>query len=188
MSKIKYVKSRAILDSRGIPTIETDIILNKGFGRVSVPSGASVGTHEVLELRDNGTPYHGKGVEKAVENVNKILGPNLIGKDVEAQKELDSLMCNLDGTSRKSKLGANAILSCSLAIAVAAAKDRKIPLFKYIGELTNTKTDLLPVPAMNVINGGVHAGNDLDIQEHMILPVGAKSFRESIQMGAEIYF
>lgn len=185
---IKKVKSRAILDSRGNPTVETDIILENVHARAAVPSGASVGTYEALELRDGENAFHGMGVNKAVQYVNKILGPKLIGKDVRNQEELDSLMCTLDGTHRKSRLGANAILSCSLAIARAAATALKIPLFKYIGQLTKNKSNLLPVPAMNVINGGRHAGNNLDIQEHMVLPIGAKSLKESIQMGVEVYF
>ncbi len=188
MFKIKDVKSRMILDSRGNPTVETDVVLKTGCGRAAVPSGASIGTYEALELRDGGNNFHGQGVEKAVENVNKILRPKLIGQNVENQEELDFLLCKLDGTLRKLRLGANAVLSCSLAIASAAAAVKKMPLFKYIGELTNTNADLLPVPAMNVINGGVHADNNLDIQEHMILPLGAKSFKESVRMGAEIYY
>jgi len=177
-----------ILDSRGNPTVETDIILKKVIGRAAVPSGASVGSYEVLELRDGGPAFHGMGVEKAVQNVNKIIGPKLIGKDVRDQKELDLLMCKLDGTIRKVRLGANAILSCSMAIAGAAAAAMNVPLYVYIGKFTNNKSNLLPVPSMNVINGGRHADNNLDIQEHMILPIGAKSFKESIRMGSEIYF
>jgi enolase len=186
--EIREVRSRAILDSRGNPTIETDVYLSNTFGRAAVPSGASVGTHEALELRDNDQAYHGKGVDKAVHNVNSILGPKLIGKDIREQSELDSLLCTLDGTTRKDKLGANAILSCSLAIARAAAASNNISLFKYLGELTQNKSNILPVPSMNVINGGQHAGNDLDIQEHMILPIGAKSISEGVQMCSEIYF
>jgi len=185
---IEQVKSRAILDSRGNPTVETDIILKNIHARAAVPSGASIGTYEALELRDGENAFHGMGVDKAVQNVNEILGPKLIGKDVRNQEELDSLMCTLDGTHRKLRLGANAILSCSLAIARAAAAAMKIPLYQYIGRLTKNKSNLLPVPAMNVINGGRHADNNLDFQEHKIFPIGAKSFKESIQMGVEIYF
>ena len=188
MYTIKNVKGRSILDSRGNPTIETDILLNNAFGRAAVPSGASVGTYEALELRDGDSAYHGKGVDKAVKNINEILGPKLIGQDVRNQEELDSLLIKTDGTSRKSRLGANAILSCSLAFARAAAAAKEIPLYEYIGQLTENKNYVLPVPAMNVINGGVHADNDLDVQEHMILPIGAKSFKESMQMCSEIYF
>jgi enolase len=187
MYKIKKVKSRAIIDSRGNPTVETDIILKNAIGRAAVPSGASVGTYEVLELRDGGKEFHGKGVEKAVKNVNEVLGPKLIGKDVRNQEVLDELLCKTDGTIRKKHLGANAVLSCSMAIAVAASAAEKISLFRHIGKLTKNKATLLPVPAMNVINGGAHAGNNLDIQEHKIFPVGARSFKESVQMGSEIY-
>ncbi len=182
------VRGRSIIDSRGNPTVETDIILKNAMGRAAVPSGASVGTYEALELRDGGSAFHGLGVNNAVRNVNEIIRPKLIGKDIRKQKELDSFLCKLDGTLRKIRLGANTILSCSMAITSAAAASKKMPLFRYIGQLTDNKANLLPVPAMNVINGGIHADNDLDIQEHMILPVGAKSFKESTQMGIEIYF
>jgi len=187
MFTIQAVKARQILDSRGNPTIETDIILKAHQGRSAVPSGASVGTYEALELRDNEKAYHGASVEKAVKNVNEIIAPKLIGRDVRTQKELDKLMCELDGTDRKTKLGANAILSCSLSIACAASSASGLELFEYIGNLTNNESKTLPVPSLNVINGGRHADNDLDIQEHMILPIGAETFKESIQMGAEIY-
>lgn len=188
MYTIKSVKSRAIIDSRGNPTVETDVILETNYGRAAVPSGASVGTHEALELRDNSSSFHGKGVENAVKNVNEVIGPKLIGRDVRNQEELDSFMIALDGTERKERLGANAILSCSLAIARAAARIQNVSLFKYIGQLTKNKSNILPVPSMNVINGGQHAGNTLDIQEHMILPIGAGSIKESVQMGSEVYF
>jgi enolase len=188
MFTIKGVKARSILDSRGNPTVETDIILEDSIGRAAVPAGASKGTYEAVELRDGGEFYHGNGVEVAVKNVNEVIQPELIGKDCRNQVELDKLLCKLDGTARKQRLGANAILSCSMAIACAAAKAENIPLFQYIKNLTNEKQNILPVPSMNVINGGAHAGNNLDIQEHMILPVGAKTFKESIQMGSEVYF
>ncbi len=188
MFTIENVKSRLILDSRGNPTVETDVYLKNHSGRAAVPSGASIGTYEALELRDGGSGFHGMGVENAVKNVNEVIGPKLVGKDVRNQEELDLMMCKLDGTLRKLRLGANAILSCSMAITCAAAAAQNIPIFRYIGNLTKNKSTILPVPGMNVINGGVHADNDLDIQEHMILPTGAKSFKESVQMGSEIYF
>jgi enolase len=188
MYKIEHIKARLILDSRGNPTIETDLTINDIYGRAAIPSGASVGTYEALELRDGNSAFHGKGVDSALKNVNEILKPKLVGLDFRNQEEFDALLCETDGTTRKSRLGANAILSCSLAFARAVAEVEKIPLFKYISQLTNNKSNVLPVPAMNVINGGAHADNDLDVQEHMILPVGAKSFKECMQMGSEIYF
>ncbi len=188
MFEIKDVKARSILDSRGNPTVETDIILKNSIGRAAVPAGASKGTYEAVEIHDGGKAFHGHGVETAVRNVNEIFRPKLIGADCRNQEELDNLMCKLDGTLRKLRLGANAILSCSMAIACAAANAEKIPIFEYIGKLNKEKPHNLPVPSMNVINGGVHADNNLDIQEHMILPIGAKTLKESIQMGSEVYF
>jgi enolase len=188
MFKIKRITSRAILDSRGNPTVETDVFLKNACGRAAVPSGASVGTYEALELRDKNKQYHGMGVDKAVKNVKEIIAPKLVNNDIQDQEELDALLCKLDGTVRKVHLGANAILSCSMAFAVAAAANQKIPLYEYIGKMTKHKFNILPVPAMNVINGGRHADNDIDIQEHMILPLGAKSFREAMRMGSEVYF
>jgi len=185
---IKSVKAREILDSRGNPTIEVDLQTELGLFRAAVPSGASTGVHEAVELRDNDKKrYLGKGVLKAVENVNKVLGPAVIGKDPTHQKEIDDLLIQLDGTPNKGKLGANAILAVSLAVAKAGAAQKGIPLYRYIADLAGTKELILPVPAFNVINGGVHAGNNLAMQEFMILPTGAKSFREAIQMGAEVY-
>jgi len=185
---IKSVKAREILDSRGNPTIEVDLQTELGLFRAAVPSGASTGVHEAVELRDNDKKrYLGKGVLKAVENANKVLGPAVIGKDPTHQKEIDDLLIQLDGTPNKGKLGANAILAVSLAVAKAGAAQKGIPLYRYIADLAGTKELILPVPAFNVINGGVHAGNNLAMQEFMILPTGAKSFREAIQMGAEVY-
>jgi enolase len=141
-----------------------------------------------VELRDGDSAFHGKGVAAAIKNVNLEIRSKLIGKDVREQNDIDQLLCSLDGTDRKSRLGANAILSCSMAIAVAAAKTQNLPLYKYIGKMTNHEASMLPVPSMNVINGGAHAGNKLDIQEHMILPIGATTFKESVRMCSEVYF
>ncbi|HIH98050.1 MAG TPA: phosphopyruvate hydratase [Thermoplasmata archaeon] len=184
MFKIKEVSARQILDSRGNPTIEAEVYTECGTGRASVPSGASKGKHEALELRDNEESYHGKSVNKAIRNVKNTIGPNLKGMDVREQRSIDKLMIELDGTENKEKLGANALLACSLAVAKAAANSLDLPLYQYLGGVASC---VLPVPAMNVINGGEHAGNALDIQEHMIMPVGAKSFSEAIQAGSEVY-
>lgn len=184
MFEIIMVEARSILDSRGNPTIEVDVYTENVIARAAVPSGASTGTHEALELRDGGKIFGGKGVEKAVRNVNKKIGPKLAGMDVRDQRLIDELMLELDGTPNKAKLGANAILGCSLAVARAAAYELELPLYQYIGGVNSY---FLPVPSMNVINGGEHAGNELDIQEHMVLPIGAKSFREAVQMCAETY-
>ncbi|MHA1722828.1 MAG: phosphopyruvate hydratase [Candidatus Baldrarchaeia archaeon] len=183
---ISKIKAREILDSRGNPTVEVDVITESGdVGRAAVPSGASTGRYEALELRDGGKRYHGKGVLKAVKNVNEIIAPALKGLDVRSQEEIDKKMIELDGTPNKSKLGANAILAVSLATARAAANVLKIPLYKH---LSKDKDELLlPVPLMNIINGGKHAGNKLNIQEFMIIPHGGKTFKESLRMGAEIY-
>ncbi|MHA1377243.1 MAG: phosphopyruvate hydratase [Candidatus Helarchaeota archaeon] len=190
--EIRKIKARWILDSRGNPTIEADVILdNNILGRAAVPSGASTGEHEALELRDKDkTRFLGKGVNKAVYNVNKIITPKLIGKNVENQKEIDEIMIQLDGTENKSKLGANAILSVSLATARAAALCKGIPLYQHIYALSHNKTTnkyLLPVPMSNVINGGKHAGSNLAIQEFMIMPIGAKSFDEAMRYLSEAY-
>ncbi len=182
--EITAIVAREILDSRGNPTVEVDVYTPVAMGRAAVPSGASTGTHEALELRDGGKRFHGKGVRRAVENINKIIAPELIGMDVTLQRDIDMLMIELDGTENKSNLGANAILGVSLAVAKAAANTLGLPLYQYIG---GTNAYVLPVPMSNVINGGVHAGNDLDFQEFMIMPVGAKSFREAIQMVSETY-
>ena len=179
------MKARQILDSRGNPTVETEVRTGSSVGRASVPSGASTGTHEALELRD-GDPkrFRGKGVSKAVSNVCKVIGPNLMGSDCADQRRLDGIMNRLDGTSNKSKLGANAILSVSMASAKAAANSRGVALFAH---LRPSRSYTLPVPMMNVINGGEHAGNELAVQEFLIEPVGARSCSEAIRTGAEVY-
>lgn len=182
--EITGIVAREILDSRGNPTVEVDVYTPVAMGRAAVPSGASTGIHEALELRDGGKRYHGKGVKRAVENVNKIIAPELLGMDVTLQRDIDMLMLELDGTENKSNLGANAILGVSLAVAKAAANSLGMPLYRYLG---GANAYILPVPMSNVINGGAHAGNDLDFQEFMIMPVGAKSFREAIQMVSETY-
>jgi enolase len=186
MGKIAKIKAREILDSRGNPTVEVEVWLESGFfGRASVPSGASTGKHEALELRDKDEKrFFGKGVQKAVFNVNEIIAPQLEGFESSKQAEIDNLLCELDGTENKSKLGANAILGVSLACAKATAEELGIPLFTYLGGI---RARTLPVPFMNVINGGVHADNPLDFQEFMIAPWGAGSFSEAIRMGAETY-
>jgi enolase len=187
MSTIKKVHAREILDSRGNPTVEAEITTDDGVFRAVVPSGASTGIHEAHELRDGGDRYLGQGVWIAVDNVKKIIAPALIGKDVTKQKEIDDLMIELDGTKNKEKLGANAILSVSMAVCRAGAAAKKIPLYKYIADIAGNTNIRLPVPSMNVINGGSHAGNKLAMQEFMILPVGAESFQEALRMGAEVY-
>lgn len=181
---IEKIHAREILDSRGNPTVEVDVFTCCGFGRAAVPSGASTGVHEALELRDGGDRYGGKGVLKAVKNVNEVIAPELIGMNASAQREIDEFMIELDGTLNKSNLGANAILGVSLATAKAAACSVGMPLYKYLG---GVNTSRLPVPSFNVLNGGKHAGNELSIQEFMIEPIGAKSFSEGLQMAAETY-
>ena len=186
MSQIIHVHAREILDSRGNPTVEADVILSNGtLGRAAVPSGASTGEHEAVELRD-GDPqrYSGKGVLKAVHNVNDLIARALKGMDARDQGEIDRTLIELDGTATKSKLGANAILAASLATARAAATDQNLPLYRYLGG-ENAKT--LPVPMMNIVNGGAHADNNVDFQEFMIVPVGAEKFSEALRMGAEIF-
>jgi enolase len=188
--KITKIKSRWILDSRGNPTVESEVYAGKVFGRAAVPSGASTGVSEALELRDGGKAFRGKHVTKAVANVNEILGKKLIGFDVRDQTLIDEKMITIDGTENKSKLGANAILSVSLAVAKLAATLLEIPLFSRVHTLAFNKTRqdyLLPLPSCNIINGGEHAGNNLAIQEFMVLPVGAKSFSNAIQNVAEVY-
>ncbi|KAJ0781334.1 putative phosphopyruvate hydratase [Helianthus annuus] len=194
MATIKAVKARQIFDSRGNPTVEVDITLSDGtLARAAVPSGASTGIYEALELRDGGSDYLGKGVSKAVANVNTIIGPALVGKDPTDQTGIDNFMVQqLDGTQNewgwcKQKLGANAILAVSLAVCKAGASVLKTPLYKHIANLAGNKNLVLPVPAFNVINGGSHAGNKLAMQEFMILPVGASSFKEAMKMGVEVY-
>ena len=186
MSVIELVYSREVLDSRGNPTVEVEVALESGaVGRAIVPSGASTGAFEAVELRDGDKGrYIGKGVEKAVANVNEIIAPELEGMDAFDQPAVDALMIELDGTHNKGKLGANAILGVSMAVARAAAEELGLPLFQYIGGV-NAKQ--LPVPMMNILNGGEHADNSVDVQEFMILPVGAKSFREGLRMGAEVF-
>lgn len=183
-SEIDKIHAREILDSRGNPTVEVDVYTCCGFGRAAVPSGASTGIHEALELRDGGDRYDGKGVLKAVANVNEVIAPELVGMDASAQREIDDIMIELDGTPNKSNLGANAILGVSLAAAKAAASSAAMPLYKYLGGVNTTR---IPVPSFNVLNGGKHAGNELSIQEFMIQPVGAKSFSEGLRMAAETY-
>lgn len=186
MSRIKKVWAREILDSRGNPTIEVDVILDNGIlGRAAIPSGASTGSKEAVELRDGDkNRYLGKGVLKAVNNVNKIIAPKLIGKDPKKQKSIDYLMIDLDGTENKAKLGANALLGVSLAVAKAAAQDKGMSIFKYLGGKDARR---LPIPFFNILNGGKHADNNVDIQEFMIAPIGTKSFKEALRMGAETY-
>ncbi len=184
--KIKTVRGREILDSRGNPTVEVDVTLSNGLvGRAAAPSGASTGTHEAWELRDRSKKrYGGKGVQKAVENINTLISRAIVGHDVSDQTGLDQLMCELDGTPNKKRLGANAMIATSLAIAKAAASTAGVPLYRSLG---GSRARVLPVPLLNVLNGGAHATNTLDIQEFMIVPVGATSFREGLRMGAEVF-
>ena len=186
MSLIDLVYAREVLDSRGNPTVEVEVVLESGAtGRAIVPSGASTGAFEAVELRDGDKDrFLGKGVEKAVNNVNEIIAPELEGMDATDQPGIDGLLIELDGTKNKGKLGANAILGVSMAVARAAAEEVGLPLFQYLGGV-NAKQ--LPVPMMNILNGGEHADNNVDVQEFMILPVGAKSFREALRMGAEVF-
>ena len=185
MSKIKKIHARQIFDSRGNPTIEVDVITETGtLGRAAVPSGASTGEHEAVELRDGGSDYMGKGVSKAVSNANDILAPAIIGISVFNQTEIDHKMIDLDGTPNKSNLGANSILGISLAVAKAAAAEKKIPLYRYIG---GDDVCTLPVPMMNIINGGSHSDSPIAFQEFMIVPVLAESFTHAMQMGSEIF-
>ena len=186
MSYISEIFARQILDSRGNPTVEVDVITDEGvLGRAAVPSGASTGIHEAVELRDGDKKkYGGKGVLKAVTNVNKIIAPVLLGNDVADQTGIDEMMIQLDGTPNKGKLGANAILAVSMAVAKAAAEEASLPLFRYIGG-TNART--LPIPMMNILNGGSHADNKIDFQEFMVMPVGASSFSEGLRWGVEIF-
>ena len=184
MAKIKSIAARQIFDSRGNPTVEVDIITeNLVIGRAAVPSGASTGEHEAVELRDGGNDYHGKGVLKAVSNINNIISKELIGKSVFDQQSNDHLMISIDGTENKSKLGANAILGVSLAMAKAAANEKKMSLFRYL----QPKANMLPVPMMNIINGGSHSDAPIAFQEFMIMPVSADSFSDAMKMGSEIF-
>ena len=186
--KIKSIKAREVLDSRGNPTIEVDLATENGLFSSIVPSGASAGQHEALELRDgDNTRYLGKGVLRAVSNVNNIIAPKVVGMDCTHQKEVDSLMLELDGTPNKAKLGANAILAVSMAATRAGASAKGIPLYQHIGDLFGVKANKIPVPMCNVINGGKHAGQENSIQEHMLIPLKATSFHEGIRMIAESY-
>ncbi len=183
---IEQIQAREILDSRGNPTVEVDVTLGDGsFGRAAVPSGASTGEHEAVELRDGDKDrYMGKGVRQAVENINEIIAPEVLGLDARQQEIIDGVMIELDGTENKSKLGANAILGVSLAVAKAAAEYCGLPLFRYIG---GAGAHVLPVPMMNILNGGKHADNNVDLQEFMIMPFGAENFAEALRMGAEVF-
>ena len=185
MSEIVSIVGREVLDSRGNPTVEVDVILDSGaFGRAIVPSGASTGEHEAVELRDGGTRYGGKGVMTAVGFVNGEIADELDGIDALEQRLIDTALINLDGTDNKARLGANAILGVSLAVAKAAAAELELPLYRYVG---GPNAHVLPVPMLNVVNGGVHADNTIDLQEFMIMPVGAASFREALRWGVEVY-
>ncbi len=186
MSFIAEIHARQILDSRGNPTIEVDVTTENGkLGRAAVPSGASTGIHEAVELRDNDkSVYGGKGVLKAVDNVNDIIADQLIGWTVNDQTGIDAQLIELDGTDNKGKLGANALLAVSMAVAKAAAQESNLPLYRYLGGVNAT---VLPIPLMNILNGGVHADNKIDYQEYMIVPVGAESFSEGLRWGVEIF-
>jgi enolase len=185
---IESIIARQIFDSRGFPTVECDVILQDGsLGRAAVPSGASTGSGEALELRDGGEAYGGKGVSKAVANVNDIIAPALKGMDASDQKALDQKILELDGTKNKTKLGANATLAVSLAAAKAAALSKKMPLYAYIGEMTGNTIFTIPLPMLNILNGGKHAEGSTDIQEFMVIPVGAADFTQAMRMSSEIY-
>jgi enolase len=190
VSKIKKVIAREVLDSRGNPTVEAEVVADKITVSAIVPSGASTGSHEALELRDGDKKrYGGKGVLKAVKNINKIISKKIIGLNCESQKKIDGLMIKLDGTENKSNLGGNAILAVSMAVCKAAAINESTPLYKYISQISGIKSKkfLLPIPQMNIMNGGKHAGIDNDIQEHMIMPIRFKSFSEALRAGVEVY-
>ncbi|HTX88482.1 MAG TPA: phosphopyruvate hydratase, partial [Bacteroidales bacterium] len=186
MSTIFSIRARQILDSRGNPTIEVDVVTSNGvLGRAAVPSGASTGVHEAVELRDGDKKYYlGKGVLKAVQNVNKVIAEELKGMFITDQQEVDAKLIELDGTPNKGNLGANAILGVSLAVAIAAAQESGLQLYRYLGGVS---ANTLPVPMMNILNGGVHADNSIDFQEFMIMPLGAESFSDAIRMGAEVF-
>ena len=185
MALILNIDAREIIDSRGNPTVEVDVMLDDGsFGRAAVPSGASTGVHEAHELRDGGDRYQGKGVLNAVKNVIEDIDEELMGVEADDQRLIDQLMRDLDGTENKSKLGANAILGVSMAVARAAAESAELPLFRYVG---GPNAHVLPVPMMNILNGGAHADSGVDIQEFMIAPIGAESFSEALRVGAEVY-
>src|ERR1051326_3603814 len=186
MSYVSEIFSRQILDSRGNPTVEVDVLTDEGaLGRAAVPSGASTGVHEAVELRDGDKKkFGGKGVLKAVNNVNELIAPKLVGNDVADQTGIDEMMIQLDGTPNKAKLGANAILAVSMAAAKAAAEEAALPLFRYVG---GTNAKILPVPMMNILNGGAHADNKIDFQEFMVMPIGATAFHEGLRWGVEIF-
>lgn len=185
MSAIIDVTGRQIFDSRGNPTVEVDVVLDDGsFGRAAVPSGASTGAHEAVELRDGGAQYMGKGVTKAVDAVNTVIFNEIQGMDALDQRSIDQVMIELDGTPNKAKLGANAILGVSMAVAKAAAESSALPLYRYVG---GSNAHILPVPMMNIINGGEHADNPIDIQEFMVMPVGAESIADAVRIGSEIF-
>ncbi|XP_060567890.1 enolase-like [Ruditapes philippinarum] len=184
---IKSVKARQIFDSRGNPTVEVDVTTEKGLFRAAVPSGASTGIYEALEMRDKGKPYHGKGVMNAVNNVNNTIAGLVMGMNEVEQEAIDKKMISTDGTENKAKFGANAILGVSLAVCKAGAAAKGVPLYRHIADLAGNKEVILPVPSFNVINGGSHAGNKLAMQEFMILPTGASSFTEAMKMGTEVY-
>ncbi len=185
---IKSIKAKEVLDSRGNPTIKVNLLTNKGLFTAMVPSGASTGKYEALELRDkNLKRFNGKGVLKAINNINKIIAPKLINKNPSQQKQIDNLMIKLDNTTNKSKLGANAILAISIAVCRAGATEKNIPLYKHIQKLSKTKKLKLPIPQLNIINGGRHARIKNDIQEHMIIPVKAKTFKQAIQMSKKTF-
>merc|ERR1712098_554118 len=186
---IKKIHARQIYDSRGNPTVEVDMGTERGIFRAAVPSGASTGIYEALELRDKADTWHGKGVMKAVHNVNNLIAPEIVAKcmDPVEQEKIDSLMLALDATDNKAKLGANAILGVSMAVCKAGAAHKGVPLYRHIADLAGVKDVIMPVPCLNVINGGSHAGNKLAMQEFMILPTGASSFTEAMKMGSETY-
>ncbi|MEQ9246573.1 MAG: phosphopyruvate hydratase, partial [Nitratireductor sp.] len=185
MTAILDIVGREILDSRGNPTVEVDVVLEDGsMGRAAVPSGASTGAHEAVELRDGGKRYLGKGVEQAVDAVNGEIFETLSGLEAENQMQIDQAMIDLDGTPNKSRLGANAILGVSLAVAKAAAEATNLPLYRYVG---GASAHVLPVPMMNIVNGGAHADNPIDFQEFMVMPIGASSIREAVRWGSVIF-
>lgn len=185
---IDSIIARQIFDSRGFPTVECDVTLADGsFGRAAVPSGASTGSGEALELRDGGEAFNGKGVSKAVANIGDLIAPALLGKDATDQRGIDNTLLELDGTENKTKLGANATLAVSLAVAKAAAASKKMPLFEYVGGLVGNTTYTLPMPMLNILNGGKHAAGSTDIQEFMIMPIGAADFQQAMRMASEIY-
>ncbi len=184
ISKITSVHARQIFDSRGNPTIEVEVSTNNACARASVPSGVSTGVHEAFELRDHLKAFQGLGVSKAVNNVNKILAKRLLGRNVQEQEEIDNLLIKLDGTKNKSALGANALLGVSMAVCRAASKEKNCELYEHIGKLSGSKKFILPTPSFNIIEGGKHAGNSLDFQEFMIMPVKIKTFSEALQIGS----